>query len=156
MCDRGPHTGVHCVWPTHASAVYVASVCVCVCVCDGACRYESGRAAAVGALCRIFCAPPGRVPFLPVYRHRFGACVARAARGDPPRLVALVLGCERLVAAQLAGAGALVPDLLFALRRILPKVCGAPTPCLCLHVVVLEGTQYTHRDTHKHAHNLHS
>ena len=84
--------------------------------------YESGRAVALGTLCRIFSAPQRRNPFLRTYLDQFYVCLGRSARGEPPSLVAMLVNSECLFQAELEGAVTVVPDFVVALRRVLPKV----------------------------------
>ena len=85
-------------------------------------RFESGRAVALGTLCRIFSAPQRRTPFLRTYLEQFYACVARGARGEPPSLVAMLVNSEHLFMTQTEGVITVVPDFVVGLRRVLPKV----------------------------------
>ena len=86
-----------------------------------AARYESGRAVALGTLCRIFSARQQRTPFLRTYLEQFYACLARGARGEPPSLVAMLINSEHLFLTELEGVTTVVPDFVAGLRRVLPK-----------------------------------
>ncbi|CAB4060650.1 unnamed protein product [Lepeophtheirus salmonis] len=72
-------------------------------------RFESGRAEAIGALCRIFCAKKTDEEILPIYLARFYLAVQQG----------LIVGQDKII--NLEGVNVLVPYLISALEHVLTE-----------------------------------
>ncbi|XP_011343434.1 ral GTPase-activating protein subunit beta isoform X5 [Ooceraea biroi] len=89
-------------------------------------RYESGRAEALGALCRIFCAKKTGEEILPVYLARFYQAMYHGLKIDESRecgetLASILLNSADLFRLDLNGIQVLVPAVLSALEVVLPE-----------------------------------
>ncbi|XP_015175300.1 PREDICTED: ral GTPase-activating protein subunit beta isoform X2 [Polistes dominula] len=89
-------------------------------------RYESGRAEAMGALCRIFCAKKTGEEILPVYLARFYQAMHHGLKLDDTRecgetLAYILLNSSDLFRLDLNGVQVLVPAVLSALELVLPE-----------------------------------
>ncbi|XP_070158722.1 ral GTPase-activating protein subunit beta isoform X2 [Polyergus mexicanus] len=89
-------------------------------------RYESGRAEALGALCRIFCAKKTGEEILPVYLARFYQAMNHGLKVDETRecgetLASILLNSADLFRLDLNGVQVLVPAVLSALEVVLPE-----------------------------------
>ncbi|KMQ94370.1 hypothetical protein RF55_5482 [Lasius niger] len=89
-------------------------------------RYESGRAEALGALCRIFCAKKTGEEILPVYLARFYQAMYHGLKIDETRecgetLASILLNSADLFRLDLNGIQVLVPAVLSALEVVLPE-----------------------------------
>ncbi|KYM99990.1 Ral GTPase-activating protein subunit beta [Cyphomyrmex costatus] len=89
-------------------------------------RYESGRAEALGALCRIFCAKKTGEEILPVYLARFYQAMYHGLKVDESRecgetLASILLNSADLFRLDLNGIQVLVPAVLSALEVVLPE-----------------------------------
>ncbi|XP_043270594.1 ral GTPase-activating protein subunit beta isoform X3 [Venturia canescens] len=89
-------------------------------------RYESGRAEAIGALCRIFCAKKTGEEILPVYLARFYQAMYHGLKVDESRecgetLASILLNSVDLFRLDLDGIEVLAPAVLKALEVVLPE-----------------------------------
>ncbi|KAK1126439.1 hypothetical protein K0M31_005074 [Melipona bicolor] len=89
-------------------------------------RYESGRAEALGALCRIFCAKKTGEEILPVYLARFYQAMNHGLKVDESRecgetLASILLNSADLFRLDLNGVQVLVPAVISALETVLPE-----------------------------------
>ncbi|XP_076297619.1 ral GTPase-activating protein subunit beta isoform X5 [Lasioglossum baleicum] len=89
-------------------------------------RYESGRAEALGALCRIFCAKKTGEEILPVYLARFYQAMQHGLKVDESRecgetLASILLNSADLFRLDLNGVQVLVPAVISALETVLPE-----------------------------------
>ncbi|XP_032672046.1 ral GTPase-activating protein subunit beta isoform X3 [Odontomachus brunneus] len=89
-------------------------------------RYESGRAEALGALCRIFCAKKTGEEILPVYLARFYQAMYHGLKVNESRecgetLASILLNSADLFRLDLNGIQVLVPAVLSALEVVLPE-----------------------------------
>ncbi|XP_025157672.1 ral GTPase-activating protein subunit beta [Harpegnathos saltator] len=89
-------------------------------------RYESGRAEALGALCRIFCAKKTGEEILPVYLSRFYQAMYHGLKVDElhecgETLASILLNSADLFRLDLNGIQVLVPAVLSALEVVLPE-----------------------------------
>lgn len=90
--------------------------------------YEGGRAEALGALCRIFCAKKTGEEILPVYLARFYVAVRCALKHPqstaggslPASLCSVLLNSGELFRVELDGVQTLVPSVVTALEMVLP------------------------------------
>ncbi|KAJ8946712.1 hypothetical protein NQ318_006970, partial [Aromia moschata] len=88
-------------------------------------KYESGRAEALGTLCRIMCAKKTGEEILPVYLARFYLAVLQGLKVPPNRecgecMVAILLNSSGLFNLDLDGVRILVPAFITALEVVLP------------------------------------
>ncbi|XP_015122062.1 ral GTPase-activating protein subunit beta isoform X3 [Diachasma alloeum] len=88
-------------------------------------RYESGKAEAMGALCRIFCAKKTGEEIFPVYLARFYQAMHRGLRVDENRecgetLASILSNSADLFRLDLDGVEMLAPAVLTALELVLP------------------------------------
>ncbi|XP_033225547.1 ral GTPase-activating protein subunit beta isoform X3 [Belonocnema kinseyi] len=89
-------------------------------------RYESGRAEAMGALCRIFCAKKTGEDILPSYSARFYQAMYHGLRVSESKecgetLASILLNSADLFRLDLDGIQVLVPVVLSALEVVLPE-----------------------------------
>ncbi|XP_046418146.1 ral GTPase-activating protein subunit beta isoform X4 [Neodiprion fabricii] len=89
-------------------------------------RYESGRAEAMGALCRIFCAKKTGEEILPVYLARFYQAMYHGLKINETRecgetLASILLNSADLFRLDLDGVQVLVPAVISALEIVLPE-----------------------------------
>ncbi|CAL7934379.1 unnamed protein product [Xylocopa violacea] len=87
-------------------------------------RYESGRAEALGALCRIFCAKKTGEEILPIYLARFYQAMNHGLKIDETRecgetLASILLNSADLFRLDLNGVQVLVPAVISALEIVL-------------------------------------
>uniref|UniRef100_T1JGQ1 Rap-GAP domain-containing protein n=1 Tax=Strigamia maritima TaxID=126957 RepID=T1JGQ1_STRMM len=86
--------------------------------------YEAGRAEAIGALCRIFCAKKTGEEILPVYLARFYLALEHGLRVDQIAtgqvLCSILFNSGDLLRLDLDGVQILVPHFLTALEMVLP------------------------------------
>ncbi|XP_057325976.1 ral GTPase-activating protein subunit beta isoform X5 [Microplitis mediator] len=88
-------------------------------------RYESGRAEAMGALCRIFCAKKTGEEILPVYLARFYQAMNQGLKVNEPRecgetLASILTNSADLFRLDLDGIEILAPTVINALELVLP------------------------------------
>jgi hypothetical protein len=88
-------------------------------------KYESGKAEALGTLCRIMCAKKTGEEILPVYLARFYLAVQQGLRVPPNRecgetMVAILMNSSDLFRLDLDGIRVLVPVFISALEIVLP------------------------------------
>lgn len=88
-------------------------------------KYESGRAEALGTLCRIICAKKTGEEILPVYLARFYMAVLQGLKIPPNRtcgecMVAILLNSADLFRLDIDGVRILVPAFINALDIVLP------------------------------------
>ncbi|KAI8341566.1 hypothetical protein BD560DRAFT_412168 [Blakeslea trispora] len=95
---------------------------------DAASRAESadseaqrGCAESLATLCRIFCKPQKRQPFLRTYIERFYASLMTGLKSNTC-LPTILLSCTELFATDLEGVRMLVPDFISAIKMVLPKM----------------------------------
>ena len=89
-------------------------------------KFQSGRAEALGALCRIFCAKKTGEEILPSYLARFYMAVQQGLRVGPDKMVSeclasVLLNSSNLMRIDLEGANLLAPYLVTALETVLPE-----------------------------------
>ncbi|CAH0560851.1 unnamed protein product [Brassicogethes aeneus] len=89
-------------------------------------RYESGRAEALGALCRIMCAKKTGEEILSVYLARFYLAVSQGLKLNSYRecgetTVAILLNSADLFRLDLDGVRVLIPAFISALELVLPN-----------------------------------
>lgn len=89
-------------------------------------RYESGRAEAMGALCRIFCAKKTGEDILPIYLARFYQAMYHGLKTNENKecgetLASILLNSADLFRLDLDGVQVLVPIVLSALEVVLPE-----------------------------------
>lgn len=90
--------------------------------------YEGGRAEALGALCRVFCAKKTGEEILPVYLARFYLAVRCTLKQSnaghnaslPASLCSVLLNSGELFRVELDGVNVLVPSVVAALELVLP------------------------------------
>ncbi|XP_067010015.2 ral GTPase-activating protein subunit beta [Anabrus simplex] len=88
-------------------------------------KYEAGRAEALGALCRIFCAKKTGEEILPVYLARFYLAMQQGLKVPENRecgetLASILLNSADLFRLDLDGVQVLVPYVIDALEIVLP------------------------------------
>ena len=89
-------------------------------------KFQTGRAEALGALCRIFCAKKTGEEILPAYLARFYMAVQQGLRVGPDKVVSECLASvlpnsSNLMRIDLDGANLLAPYLVTALETVLPE-----------------------------------
>ena len=89
-------------------------------------KFQTGRAEALGALCRIFCAKKTGEEILPAYLARFYMAVQQGLRVGPDKVVSeclasVLLNSSNLMRIDLDGANLLAPYLVTALETVLPE-----------------------------------
>ncbi|XP_052870106.1 ral GTPase-activating protein subunit beta [Anopheles cruzii] len=89
-------------------------------------RYESGKAEALGALCRIFCAKKTGEEILPVYLARFYMALHQGLKTNESRecmetLASILYNSSDLFRIDLEGIQVLLPAFIAALELILPE-----------------------------------
>jgi hypothetical protein len=82
---------------------------------------QRGCAESFATLCKIFCKPQKREPFLRTYIERFYAALAVGLKSDAC-LPTILLSCTELFATDLEGVRMLVPDFISAIKMVLPKL----------------------------------
>lgn len=89
-------------------------------------KYESGRAEALGTLCRIMCSKKTGEEILPVYLARFylavqqGLKVAAQHKDCGETVIAILMNSSDLFRLDLDGVRILIPDYINALEIVLP------------------------------------
>lgn len=88
-------------------------------------KYESGRAEAIGALCRIFCAKKTGEEILPVYLARFYMAIQQGLRVTEHReceevLASILYNSSDIFRLDLDGVQVLLPSFIAALELVLP------------------------------------
>lgn len=88
-------------------------------------KYESGRAEAIGALCRIFCTKKTGEEILPVYLARFYIALQQGLRIPENReceetLASILYNSADLFRLDLDGIQVLLPSFIAALELVLP------------------------------------
>lgn len=88
-------------------------------------NFESGRAEAIGALCRIFCAKKTSEEILPVYLARFYIALQQGLKVPENReceetLASILYNCSDLFRLDLDGIQVLLPSFIAALELVLP------------------------------------
>ena len=90
-------------------------------------KYESGKAEAMGALCRIFCAKKTGEEILPVYLARFylalqqGLKINEKSKEVEETLASILFNCSDLFRLDLDGVHVLLPHFIAALEVLLPE-----------------------------------
>lgn len=89
-------------------------------------KYESGRAEAIGALCRIFCAKKTGEEILPVYLARFYVAIQQGLKISDSReceetLASILYNSSDLFRLDLDGIQVLLPSFISALELVLPE-----------------------------------
>lgn len=89
-------------------------------------KYESGRAEAIGALCRIFCAKKSGEEILPVYLARFYMALQQGLKISENKdceetLASILYNSADLFKLDLDGLQILLPAFIGALELILPE-----------------------------------
>ncbi len=89
-------------------------------------RFESGRAEALGALCRVVCAKKTGEEILPAYLARFYLALQQGLALDANKVVgetlaAILVNSGDLLRLDLEGVGVLLPFLVTALEAVLPE-----------------------------------
>ncbi|XP_049281272.1 ral GTPase-activating protein subunit beta isoform X3 [Anopheles funestus] len=89
-------------------------------------KYESGKAEALGALCRIFCAKKTGEEILPVYLARFYMALHQGLKTNDSRecmetLASILYNSSDLFRIDLEGIQVLLPAFIGALELILPE-----------------------------------
>ncbi|GAB0089243.1 ral GTPase-activating protein subunit beta [Sergentomyia squamirostris] len=89
-------------------------------------KFESGRAEAIGALCRIFCAKKTGEEILPVYLARFYVALQQGLRIPETReceetLASILYNSSDLFRLDLDGIQVLLPSFIAALELVLPE-----------------------------------
>lgn len=89
-------------------------------------KYESGKAEALGALCRIMCAKKTGEEILPVYLARFYLAVQQglkitASRECGESVIAILMNSADLFRLDLDGVRVLLPAFMSALEVVLPN-----------------------------------
>ncbi|XP_058062328.1 ral GTPase-activating protein subunit beta isoform X2 [Anopheles bellator] len=89
-------------------------------------KYESGKAEALGALCRIFCAKKTGEEILPVYLARFYMALHQGLKTNDSRecmetLASILYNSSDLFRIDLEGIQVLLPAFIAALELILPE-----------------------------------
>ncbi|EPB83117.1 hypothetical protein HMPREF1544_10155 [Mucor circinelloides 1006PhL] len=82
---------------------------------------QRGCAEAYATLCKIFCKPQKREPFLRTYIERFYAALQVGLKSEAC-LPTILLSCTELFATDLEGVRMLVPDFISAIKMVLPKL----------------------------------
>lgn len=82
---------------------------------------QRGCAESFATLCKIFCKPQKRQPFLRTYIERFYAALTIGLKSDSC-LPTILLSCTELFATDLEGVRMLVPDFISAIKMVLPKL----------------------------------
>lgn len=88
-------------------------------------KYESGRAEAIGTLCKIFCAKKTGEEILPVYLARFYMALQQCLKITETRecdetLASILLHSSDLFRLDLDGINVLLPGFIAALEVVLP------------------------------------
>lgn len=88
-------------------------------------KYESGKAEALGTLCRIMCSKKTGEEILPVYLARFYLAVQQGLKIPPNRecgecMVAVLVNSSDLFRVDLDGVRILLPAFISALEIVLP------------------------------------
>ncbi|XP_031623327.1 ral GTPase-activating protein subunit beta isoform X3 [Contarinia nasturtii] len=89
-------------------------------------KFESGRAEAIGALCRIFCAKKTGEEILPVYLARFYVAIQQGLKTPESReceetLASILYNSSDLFRLDLDGIHVLLPSFISALELVLPE-----------------------------------
>lgn len=89
-------------------------------------KYESGRAEAIGALCRIFCAKKTGEEILPVYLARFYVAIQQGLKLPESReceetMASILFNSSDLFRLDLDGIQVLLPSFIAALELVLPE-----------------------------------
>lgn len=82
---------------------------------------QCGCAESFATLCKIFCKPQKRQPFLRTYVERFYAALIVGLKSESC-LPTVLLSCTELFATDLEGVRMLVPDFISAIKMVLPKL----------------------------------
>ena len=82
---------------------------------------QRGCGEAFAILCKIFCKPQKRQPFLRTYIERFYAALNIGLKSDAC-LPTVLISCTELFATDLEGVRMLVPDFISAIKMVLPKL----------------------------------
>lgn len=88
-------------------------------------KYESGRAEAIGALCRVFCAKKTGEEILPVYLARFYIALQQGLKIPESReceetMASILYNSSDLFRLDLDGIQVLLPSYIAALELVLP------------------------------------
>lgn len=82
---------------------------------------QRGCAESFATLCKIFCKPQKREPFLRTYIERYYAALQVGLKSEAC-LPTILLSCTELFATDLEGVRMLVPDFISAIKMVLPKL----------------------------------
>ncbi|XP_066140830.1 ral GTPase-activating protein subunit beta isoform X3 [Euwallacea fornicatus] len=89
-------------------------------------KYESGKAEALGTLCRIFCAKKTGEEILPVYLARFYLAISQGLKSGSSSkecgdcMVAILMNSTEIFSLDLDGVRTLIPAYVSALEIVLP------------------------------------
>ncbi|ENN80658.1 hypothetical protein YQE_02924, partial [Dendroctonus ponderosae] len=89
-------------------------------------KYESGKAEALGTLCRIFCSKKTGEEILPVYLARFYLAVTQGLKSNSSSrecgecMVAILMNSSNIFSLDLDGVRSLIPAYISALEIVLP------------------------------------
>ena len=89
-------------------------------------KYESGRAEALGTLCRIMCSKKTGEEILPVYLARFYLAIQQGLKIHNDRecgesMIAILINSSNLFRVDLDGVRILIPAFISALEIVLPN-----------------------------------
>lgn len=95
-------------------------------------KYESGRAEALGALCRIICAKKTGEEILPVYLARFYLALQQGLKISSDRecgetIIAVLMNSQNLFRLDLDGVRILIPSFVSALEIVLADKDSKPS-----------------------------
>lgn len=115
----GSSSGGHATSVSGPNSVYDVSAALSI---D---KFEAGRAEAIGALCRIFCAKKTGEEILPVYLARFYMALQQGLKPPESRqceetMAAILYNSADLFRLDLDGVQVLLPAFLGALELVLP------------------------------------
>jgi hypothetical protein len=82
---------------------------------------QRGCAESFATLCKIFCKPQKREPFLRTYIERYYAALQVGLKSEAC-LPTILLSCTELFATDLEGVRMLLPDFISAIKMVLPKL----------------------------------
>ncbi|KAI8842536.1 hypothetical protein BC829DRAFT_446414 [Chytridium lagenaria] len=85
-------------------------------------KYEEGISQAYAIICRIFSKPQRRQPFDRPHLDRFYNALKVGLKSDSQSLTSIIMNSENLFSLDLEGIRLLIPNMVIALRRVLPKL----------------------------------
>jgi len=108
-------------------------------------RFDSGRAEALGALCRIFCAKKTDEAISPIYLARFyialheGLATTSKPTGSAPEvsevMAKVLINCKDIYLTDLDGSLTLMPRILSALEAVLPTATESQLRGAAIHIL---------------------